>query len=800
MKKRLAIPFQIALLLLIAVGIYFRFYRLDWNQGAHLHPDEYGLTNTLTQLRIPKTIGEYFNTRISPMSPYRKYDLTGQPIADGPDNGMRWGQLPMTIIRFVAEQAHTTGYDELRLTGRELSALADTLSLLLLFLIGSRLFNRKVGLLATALSALAVLQIQQSHFMTVDNFAVLFTMLALYACVRIAQEPGLTRMATNASSSISLTQPYLPNRKALVWYLVFGVSFGMALASKINLLPLGGMVLIAGFISIADLKLKSQQDLPRIFLVSAVLISIAGLAAILTFRLVQPIRFRQPVGDTGLLTWQLNPDWVDNMNRAQSESNGYGGGPPGEQWVDRLAIVFPWVNIVLWGLGLPLGLLSWLAFLWVVWRLVRYREDWRAQLLPVVWTGGYFAFMATRWVKSIRYFLPIYPFLAIFAAWGLVRLWQKYTSVDANTNQHRQRLSFHPYVRAFIPAVISLAVVLGTLIWAGAFMKAVYQSDHTRIQAVRWMFANIPSPFHLTLTDAQGAIHFQPVSAPDTLSLAASQVFVRSFTSSFDGDLASVTIPHLAAQGGPADLAITIAADPDGQISIDRATIDIDPHGGPQSGISGAFHQGGLKKGETYYLIASNTGGGMAAIRRTVIANETWDEGLPFPLDGIDPFGQLYNGIPMEVRWYDDENKRQMFINTLSQADYIILPSQRSIWTTCRIPRTYRMTMEYYRALFAGQLGFDLVASFSAPIGLGPVWVSDVGGTLAWNQTPPLPLFNHSLLAAEEAFSVYDHPPVWVFKKQSDYNQNQVEAFFRSIDLSQIVIQSARQADTPPCQ
>jgi hypothetical protein len=45
LKKRIAISFQIALLLLIGLGIYFRFYRLDWYQGAQLHPDEYGLTN-----------------------------------------------------------------------------------------------------------------------------------------------------------------------------------------------------------------------------------------------------------------------------------------------------------------------------------------------------------------------------------------------------------------------------------------------------------------------------------------------------------------------------------------------------------------------------------------------------------------------------------------------------------------------------------------------------------------------------------------------------------------------------------
>src|SRR5688500_11664808 len=41
------------LLLVIAFELYLRFSDAKWNQGTALHPDEYGLTGTLTQLRIP---------------------------------------------------------------------------------------------------------------------------------------------------------------------------------------------------------------------------------------------------------------------------------------------------------------------------------------------------------------------------------------------------------------------------------------------------------------------------------------------------------------------------------------------------------------------------------------------------------------------------------------------------------------------------------------------------------------------------------------------------------------------------
>ena len=183
-----------------------------------------------------------------------------------------------------------------------------------------------------------------------------------------------------------------------------------------------------------------------------------------------------------------------------------------------------------------------------------------------------------------------------------------------------------------------------------------------------------------------------------------------------------------------------------------------------------------------------------------MLSNESWDEGLPVPFEGYDPFGSLYRGLTMQVRWADDENKRAMFIDTIDQADFIIVPSQRAVWASCRLPDMYPMTMAYYRALFDGQLGFDKVAEFSAPLRLGPLYISDLAGSVALGHPPALPVFNHSLLAAEEAFSVYDHPPVWIFHKRPDFNMDSVRTVLYSVDLNQVVIQSPRTATGAPCQ
>jgi len=52
---------ELLLVILILVGVIFRFSWSDWHQGTNLHPDEYGLTNTLVQLEPPQSLVDYFN-------------------------------------------------------------------------------------------------------------------------------------------------------------------------------------------------------------------------------------------------------------------------------------------------------------------------------------------------------------------------------------------------------------------------------------------------------------------------------------------------------------------------------------------------------------------------------------------------------------------------------------------------------------------------------------------------------------------------------------------------------------------
>jgi hypothetical protein len=520
----------------------------------------------------------------------------------------------------------------------------------------------------------------------------------------------------------------------------------------------------------------------------------------LTFRLTQPMSFRAARGDTSFFTLQLNPDWVESMKVAQNESNGIGGGPPGEQWAGRLPLVFPLVNMVMWGMGLPLGIMAWLGFAWAAWQTFRYGKNWSAHLLPLVWVGGYFLFMGTRWVKSVRYFLPIYPFLCLLAAWALLELWSR-RSAQAHAPQDSTKaarvVSQPRRLGWLLPALVCGVVILGTLAWAWCFMRAVYMQDHTRIQASEWIYQNIPAPFNLAVDTGAGAQNIL-VSAPDDLLVVPDLPAVQPFTLETSGKLEGLSIPHLALSPysqGTASVKVVVSSDPLGQNALDEVDFQVDPPAGGTDGspIQANFHGASLEKNTPYFLVVS-AAGGEVTITRSVVSNEDWDEGLPLTIQGRNPFGDLYRGLTMDVRWYDNEDKRQMFLQNLAQVDYIILPSQRAIWSVPRLPLTYPMTLEYYRGLFDGRLGFDLVAEFDSPIQFGPLSISDVGGTFAWGSKAKLPLFNNNLLAAEEAFSVYDHPPVWIFKKRADFDLQKAYQLLGTFDLSQVVVQSPRQS------
>jgi 4-amino-4-deoxy-L-arabinose transferase-like glycosyltransferase len=472
----------IAILLL---GAYLRLSHLNWDQGAHIHPDERFLTMVEDALRLPESLGQFFDSTTSPMSPYNKgYGF------------FVYGTLPIFIVKVVAELANRLnqvariwtstpdvpinliGYDGVHFVGRALSGLFDLAGVWLIFVVGRRLYGRRVGLLAAALLAFAVLPLQQAHFFTVDTFGTFFSLLTFYFAVRVAQGGR-------------------PDRRGGGWatHIALGASLGASIACRINLVPLAGIALLAACMRAwDDWHRQGNRDgswLSTLLQATLFRLLLMAIVALVVVRIAQPYAF----GGKSLFDFTLSQQWRDNMKEVSALIRGDRDYPPGHQWASRTPFVFPFVNMVVWGLGLPLGLTAWAGWAVAAWQIIRGltikpdHETVRTHLLPVVWIGGMFLWQGLQYVQSMRYLLPIYPILCMMAAWLLWWLVGKARSCPFPA----VRWAWPPAPRFLLWAAFGLMalVLVGTMLWGWGFL-AIYRRPLTRLTASQWMYDNIP--------------------------------------------------------------------------------------------------------------------------------------------------------------------------------------------------------------------------------------------------------------------------------------------------------------------
>jgi hypothetical protein len=143
----------------------------------------------------------------------------------------------------------------------------------------------------------------------------------------------------------------------------FGVAYGMALSSKLNIYPLA--ILLPGAFAVryfmVDRKLQTEEavvDRPS-FMGSnywtfiLICLVAGGFASIVSFRVFQPYAF------DGLT---LDPRWVADITQQRAQATGEADMPWNLQWARRTHF-YSFTNLTVWGLGLPLGILAWAGFL-----------------------------------------------------------------------------------------------------------------------------------------------------------------------------------------------------------------------------------------------------------------------------------------------------------------------------------------------------------------------------------------------------------------------------------------------------
>jgi YYY domain-containing protein len=431
-RRRLLTAFALIAILGFAAAV--RLYGLEWDDNHHLHPDERFLTIVSDKIRFPSNPLDYFDTRRSPLNPYNARDV----------DAFAYGMVPLFLTRALAEWYSLATYDGIPKVGRVLSALFDVGTVLVVFLLGRIVYGRGVGLVAAALSAATVIHIQLSHFYAVDTFLAFATTLALYAAYRAWLRWG-----------------YLS-------FLLLGFAAGLALAMKLSAALLAPIVLLAAVLPPPDGR---QRRAPAEIIT---MFAVCGVAALVTYRVCEPYSFLGP-GFFGLMP---NMQRFDDLNRWVKISSGEIEVPFMIQWANTPNPRFALTSIVEWGLGPVAGIISFIGLAVAALEL-RCWSRYSRNVLLVVWAAinlGYFGF---QFAKFMRYFLPVYPALAVLAGYLLVRVLPRLCE--------RWRLS-----PTLLPRIATTVVVTATVLFALAF-TSIYSRPNTRVTASEWILQNVPA-------------------------------------------------------------------------------------------------------------------------------------------------------------------------------------------------------------------------------------------------------------------------------------------------------------------
>jgi len=282
----------------------------------------------------------------------------------------------------------------------------------------------------------------------------------------------------------------------------------------------------------------------------------------------------------------------------------------------------------------------------------------------------------------------------------------------------------------------------------------------------------------------------QPVRA-----LKPGETYSTTFRSPKGGSIRTIYLPRVIDwQADPSKkrIKVEISGETEGTAVLES---DFDPFVNPmESGFWLSLDHPVEVKPDTIYVfrLTYESGDGIIAVYGSQITREsTWDDVVPMGMDGLDAWdynhGLYQSDLNFEMYWDDTTAKLDRFQSILDQADTIIITSNRQYGTTVRVPERYPLTSAFYRNLLGCPADESIITCYyQAEPGM---YNGSLGYQLVqvFQSEPRLGQWTFNTQFAEEAFTVYDHPKVLIFRKQADYNPESVREILSSVDLSLVV-------------
>lgn len=445
--------------LILATALFLRWRGLNWDQHHHYHPDEryiswvatsieFGENSSFADALTPNrsTINpfywpaeKYTEGVIVPIDEQRKFAYGHLPLYLGVGATRLIEQLGLTARPLLERlNLNETGlyldffngadrseFDHITIVGRWLTGLFDTGTVLLLFLLGRRLYGPLVGLTAAAFLAVNVMHIQLGHFFTSDPYMTFFVVLTIYFLSWIDfDRKGL-----------------FPDHKPLLTTgMVFaGIATGMAVGSKFSAVLLVLPLVLALFLYQRAGFFKRLFAVGFISLLSLIITNpfvILDYTCVLSFELGQ---FSREVIFPGSC-------YLENITDQNAMVNGSDRFPFTRQYAGTFPYLYYIENQLNWGMGVLLGLAAFIGFAaWTVYGIVINRNIFTDRnrssdkiyfLILMAWCLPFFLTTGSFYVKFMRYLQPLTPFLMLFAAWAIWQIrpwWLRNTTLGMTT-------------------------------------------------------------------------------------------------------------------------------------------------------------------------------------------------------------------------------------------------------------------------------------------------------------------------------------------------------------------------------
>ena len=478
------------LLLIVIVAFALRVNGINWDSGYGFHPDERSLYMRAGCMYDLLTENPGYqqcladHPQIQPGIPGIRtlLDFDQSPL------NPHWFPLGSVLIyalvlcRSVIELFTDVGALDMRYVGRSLSALADVGTVVMVYVLGRRIYGRLygpwVGLLGAALVAFAVIHVQNSHFFRPETFSAFWLLAVFWAILRVLE------------------------RRRLRDSLLLGVFTGLAFAPKVSIAPILLPLALCYYFRLMDVGNGRLIGAPRRALEGTCLHALAaGAAALAVFFLVTPY---------GLL--HLSNFLAEQVAQTNMANNA-GLWPFTIQYVGTPAFLYQFKQTAVWGLGLPLGLVAWASIVFTAVLAWQGSFARRGDILILAWLIPSILLLESFEVRFQRYYFVLIPFMVLLGSrmllWGPFYVQNimggtgarrrpavagpaRESAASLGTNiwsyfRHNPRGQRYLLAAAWAPVCVALSF---TIFYSLAF-QSIYLKPHSAVAASQWINAHV---------------------------------------------------------------------------------------------------------------------------------------------------------------------------------------------------------------------------------------------------------------------------------------------------------------------